>query len=103
ACAGTVTTVDDMTTYVSGGQRKMRSEKNGACWSRTDGCTRTYTVDNTGPFRLEYEMHSHPHSPRGPTRLHALGRTAVVHVQNLLRGFVPDGSGLVSSVRTGKA
>jgi len=34
--------------------------------------------------------------------LHALGRTALVHVQNLLRGFVPDGSGLVSSVRTGK-
>ena len=34
--------------------------------------------------------------------MHALGRTALVHVQNLLRGFVPDGSGLVSSVRTGK-
>ena len=47
-------------------------------------------------------MHSHPHSLRGPTLWHAIGRTALVQLQNLLRGFLQDGSGPVSSVLTGK-
>src|SRR2546426_5064861 len=47
-------------------------------------------------------MHSHPHSLRGPTMLHAIGRTTMVQLQNLLRGFLQDGSGPFSSVLTGK-
>src|SRR2546422_1236345 len=47
-------------------------------------------------------MHSHPHSLRGPTMLHAIGSTAMVQLQNLLRGFLQDGSGPFSSVLTGK-
>jgi hypothetical protein len=33
---------------------------------------------------------------------HAIGRTALVQLQNLLRGFLQDGSGPFSSVLTGK-
>src|SRR5438034_4800506 len=47
-------------------------------------------------------MHSHPHSPRGPPMLPALGRPALVPLQNLLRGCLQDGSGPFSAVLTGQ-
>lgn len=37
--------------YLAGVQ-KYPSERNGASWSLTDGCTRRYTVDKVDPPRL---------------------------------------------------
>lgn len=46
--------------------------------------------------------HAHPQSTRGPPMRHALGHTAMAHVQSLLRGFLQEGAGPCSPVLTGQ-